>query len=102
MDDNGTSVFRKFITIDGAKTEITEPLQPAQRLLTWLQRWSKNTVSERDIRIFGPRCLRSREGANAAAEVLVRNGWLRPEIRRHVGRAWKITRRPILDPTVAP
>jgi hypothetical protein len=86
-------------------TELSQArkLQPAQALLTFLQRWSKSTVSEREIRIWGPPCLRPKGNANEAAEVLVRNGWLnRRKMRRITERGWEIVRKPILDPTVAP
>jgi hypothetical protein len=80
-----------------------QKLQPAQTLLTWLQRhWNKPTISEREIRIFGPRCCRDRETASASAEVLVRHNWLNPvSVRRRDSRAWEIIRRPVLNPTVA-
>ena len=51
---------------------------PAQKLLDFLQRWAKPTVSVRDIRIFGPLSLRNRESAISSVEVLVKHGWLVP------------------------
>jgi hypothetical protein len=104
MNDNG-SIFTKYIAdppVGIAELSQAQKLQPAQMLLTWLQRWKKDVISERDIRIYGPRPLRSKESASAAAEVLVRNGWLsRRKMPRHDSRGWKVIRKPILDPTVA-
>jgi hypothetical protein len=87
-----------------AELSQAQKLRPAQTLLTWLQRrWNKPTISEREIRIFGPRCLRDRESAREAAEVLVRHEWLKrlTTMRRHDMRAWEIVRKPIIQPTVA-
>jgi hypothetical protein len=109
MNDSD-SVFTKFIVDKPAQpvgaaelSQAQKNLQSAQNLLTWLQRhWNKATISERQIRIYGPNCLRNRESARESAEELVRHGWLnRLEVRRHDMRAWEIVRKPILNPTVA-
>ena len=108
MNDSG-SVFAKFIVANPAQPVGTaelsqaQKLQPAQKLLTWLQRhWNKATISEREIRIYGPHCLRDRGSARESAEELVRHGWLnRLEVRRHDMRALEIVRKPILKQTVA-
>jgi hypothetical protein len=68
---------------------------PAQKLLDWLQRWNKPTITMRDVHIYGPRPLKGRKNVVAAAEVLVQNGWLKPaKTWRHDMHAWKIVRRP--------
>jgi hypothetical protein len=76
---------------------------PAQKLLDWLQRWNKPTVSVRDIRIYGPKSIRNRRGAIDTAEVLVKNKWLVPTKPHwpHTYR-WEIIRKPVARPTVAP
>ena len=75
---------------------------PAQKLLDWLQHWTKPTVSARDICIYGPNSIRNRESAINSAEILVKNGWLVPiKTRRHDMREWQIVRKPIIQPTVA-
>jgi hypothetical protein len=75
---------------------------PAQKLLDWLQHWSKPTVSARDICIYGPNSIRDRESAIASAEILVKNGWLVPiKTRRYDMHEWQIVRKPIVHPTVA-
>jgi hypothetical protein len=75
---------------------------PAQRLLNWLGRWSKDTVCTKDILQFGPNSLRKPKSAIDAAETLVRNGWLTPaKLHRYDMRKWHIVRKPIIPPTVA-
>jgi len=77
-------------------------LLPAQKLLDWLQHWTKPTVRARDICIYGPNSLRDRERAIDSAEILVKNGWLVPiKTRRHDMLEWQIVRKPIVHPTVA-
>jgi len=74
---------------------------PAQLLLDWLPRWRQPTITERDIRIWGPPSIRNRESAIRSAETLVAHGWLVPTNKRRYGaRAWEIVRRPIVHPTL--
>jgi hypothetical protein len=75
---------------------------PAQRMLDWLQRWSKPTISVRDIHIYGPKSIRDRKSMIDAAETLVKNGWLTPaKTHRYDMRAWQIVRRPpVISPKV--
>lgn len=74
----------------------------AQKLLNWLQHWAKNTISARDICVFGPNSLRYKKNAIRAAEVLVHHGWLVPQkSSKYNSRVWQITRKPIFNPTVA-
>jgi hypothetical protein len=76
--------------------------EDAQRLLDWLQRQTKSTISMRDIRIYGPGSIRDPKSAIAAAEVLVRNGWLIPlKPHRYDMHKWQVVRKPIAQPTVA-
>ena len=82
-------------------TKRSQKIQHAQRLLDWLQRWSKPTVCYREIRIYGP-YPRDRESTLNAAKILVDNGWLVPiKTRRHDMLEWQIVRKPIVHPTVA-
>jgi hypothetical protein len=96
------NLFKRLAPPQPVKTAELSQAQ-AQTLLTWLQRhWNKPTISVREIRIYGPRCLRDREGAREAIEVLVQHEWLkRLTMRRHDMRAWEVVRKPILNPTVA-
>jgi hypothetical protein len=106
MNDNNksASVFTQYIA-ESLKEERTPPTtkaqkHPAQKLLDWLQRWNKPTVSWRDIHNHGPRPIRDRKSAIDAAEILVRNGWLVPlKPHRYDMHKWQIVRRP---PIVAP
>ena len=74
----------------------------AQKFLDFLQRWAKNTITEREIRIYGPQSIRDRKSAVRSAEILVHFRWLTP-IRSayYNGRMWQITRKPIVGPSVA-
>jgi hypothetical protein len=66
---------------------------PAQRLMAWLPRWPKTTISVRDVRLFGPNALRDPEVASEAIEVLAGFGWLVPvTTHRHDSKWWEIVR----------
>ena len=74
--------------------------EPAQKLLDWLQRWPKPTITVRDVHIYGPHPFKGRKNVTAAAEVLVQNGWLAPlKTWRYDMRKWQIVRKP---PIIAP
>src|SRR5262245_58896334 len=79
----------------------SQKIQHAQKLLDWLQRWTKPTVCFRDIHIYGP-YPRDRESTLNAAKILVDNGWLVP-ITRHWRdmHKWQVVRKPIVCPEVA-
>ena len=86
-----------------APAEEKAKVDPAQKLLDWLQRWSKPTVTPREIRIYGPKYFRSQERVLSTAEALVRYGWLIPnKPRRRDAREWQVVRRPVIHPTVEP
>jgi hypothetical protein len=66
---------------------------PAERLMAWLPRWPKATISVRDVRLYGPNSLRNPEVASAAIEVLASYGWLIPVMtRQHNMEWWQIVR----------
>jgi hypothetical protein len=100
-----TAVANLFERLDKGRPPPTKKAQepsPPQKLLDWLQHWTKPTVSARDICIYGPNSLRDRESAIDSAEILVKNGWLVPiKTRRRDMREWQIVRKPIIHPTVA-
>src|SRR5262249_21413401 len=78
----------------------TQKPSPAQLLLNWIQRWTKDTICIRDVRQYGPSSLRNPKSVIDAAEVLAKNGWLEPaESHRYDMRKWRVIRRP---PLVAP
>src|SRR5262245_14174147 len=98
-DDNKPSFFARYID---NPPPIKQPhkIQHAQKLLDWLQRWSKPTVTVRDIHIYGPRP-RDRESTLSSAKILVENGWLNPiQARRYDGHIWQVLRRPVVRPDV--
>jgi len=70
--------------------------EPAQMLLDFLQRWTKPTISSRDIRIYGPTAIRDRESAIRSAQILAAQGWLVPL----EARVWQVVRKN-LAPSVA-
>jgi hypothetical protein len=79
----------------------THQLEGAQKLLSWLMRWRKNTITAREIRIFGPYAIRDQKRALDAAKKLVINGWLIPlPARKYHHYEWQIVRRTTLDPKV--
>ena len=102
------SLFKRLATTVPPLAEKTqEPipnkkLEPAQRMLDWIQRWAKDTICIGDVRQYGPGSLRDPKSIIDAAEVLVRNGWLEPaESHRYDMRKWRIIRRsPIVAPKV--
>lgn len=88
---------------DHQKRQDEEALFAAQRLLDWLQRWPKDIVRLSEIRIYGPKSIRDRKSAIRSAEILVKHGWLtRQPTRYYNARVWKITRKLVVGPTVAP
>jgi hypothetical protein len=100
------NLFERLATMAPPPAEKTqEPLpdpklQPAQRMLDWIQRWPGDTICIRDVRQYGPGSLRDPKSVIDAAEVLVKSGWLEPaESHRYDMRKWRVIRRP---PIVAP
>jgi hypothetical protein len=90
----------KFSFADEPPPPITKNKDnPAQRLLTWLPRWPRDTITVRQIRNYSP--VRDRNEAINAAEVLVANGWLTStKAQRPDTYAWKILRKNTLNPIV--
>src|SRR5262249_26883721 len=84
-----------------APVEKAQKISPAQKLLDWLQRWGKDTVRVRDIRVYGPRPIRNPKCAVDAAKTLVKYGWLTPvwAHQKDVDE-WRIVRKLIVNPKV--
>jgi hypothetical protein len=73
----------------------THEAPPAQRLMAWLPRWHKATISVTNIRQYGPNSLRDPKIAADAIEVLAGYGWLVPVMApRHDSKWWEIIRGP--------
>jgi hypothetical protein len=90
-----------FADNTGPTKQPQEP-SPAQKMLDWLQRWTKTTVNSKEIYQYAPRAVRfNKEHAIKTAEVLEKHGWLvRNKPYRRGGREWQIIRRPIVHPLV--
>jgi hypothetical protein len=74
---------------------------PEQKLLNFLQRWPKDTISLRDITLFGPSMIRTQRTEFNTAEVLVQHGWLAPiQGPYRNSRQWQVMRRPTVHPIV--
>jgi hypothetical protein len=89
---------------DPPKEQPRKEPDPAQKLLDWLQRWPKPTITSKDIYQYAPRSIRfDRENAIKTAEILVKHGWLTPlQTHRRDWRQWQIVQKgPIVHPTVA-
>jgi hypothetical protein len=94
----GKTIFERLAQPAPKKAQ---EISPAQRLLDFLQRWPKDTISARNIYQFGPRSTKKRREAMAPIEVLVRHGWLTPiQSHRRDRRQWQIRRRLTVHPTV--
>jgi hypothetical protein len=99
VSDNGESVFAPLIEQPRQK-QITEGPSPAQKLLDWLQRWDKPTITWQNIQNYGPRP-KDRKKTIEAAEILVRNGWLIPlKPHRYDMHKWQVVRKPIACPEI--
>ena len=86
-----TSLFERLAKGRPAEPAPKTPHSDAQKMLDWLQRWPKPTISSRDIRIWGPGAIRNRESAIRSAQILVAHGWLVPL----AARRWKVVREPL-------
>jgi hypothetical protein len=96
------NLFERLGRPSSAKAAIEQPHNDAQKMLDFLLRWPEDTVTVRDLRVYGPHSLRTRKDAISSAEILVANGWLKPvKPSRPDTYAWQIVRKNIVHPTVA-
>jgi len=97
-----TNLFERLAQSRPAPTEEKIKVDPAQKLLDWLQSWPKPTIRAAEILMYGPRCTRKQKDADNATEVLVKRGWLTPlKTNQSNWRQWQIVRKPIVHPTIA-
>jgi len=83
-------------------TKKAQETSPAQKLLDWLQRWNRSTISIRDVHNFGPNSIRDRKSMLDAAETLVKYGWLTPtKPHRYDMHKWQVVRKPIAHPIIS-
>jgi len=97
------NLFERLARGRPAEERIKPPHKdPAQKLLDWLQHWTKPTISTRDIHIYGPNSIRDRESAINSAQTLVDCGWLIPlKAHRRDMHKWQVVRKTIVHPNVA-
>jgi hypothetical protein len=69
---------------------------PSEKLLSWvINFWPKPVISLRDIRVYGPNCIRDRTEAMNLTKTLSECGWLEPlKAHRRDRKMWKIVRGP--------
>jgi len=85
-----------------APAEEKAKVDPAQKLLDWLQTWNKPTICAREILMYGPRSTRKQKDADDATRVLQKYGWLVPlKTNQRDWRRWQIVRQPTIHPTIA-
>jgi hypothetical protein len=94
------NIFERLAKGRPPPVEKAQEVSPAQRLLDFVLRWPKDTVSARNIYQFGPRSTKKRREAMESIAVLIRCGWLAqvPGPRRDGYRF--LRRPPIIHPTV--
>jgi len=75
-------------------TEEIKRSDPTETLLEWLvKRWTRPTVTARDIHRSAPRAIRDKNLILSLTDTLVGQGWLIPTPTwRHDKREWKIAR----------
>ena len=80
---------------------INEAQRPdyAQRMLDFILRWPRESISTSDLMTYGPRPKKNAEEMLKLATILERHGWLtRKSTPRKDMHHWTITRRPIIHP----
>jgi len=76
-----------------------QPHNDAQKMLDWLMRWPKPTISTSEMMIYGPRPKQNAEGVLKLAAILEKHGWLTPKTTPKKNmRHWDIVRRPFIHP----
>lgn len=96
------NLFERLAQTRLPEAVIEQPPSDAQKMLDWLLRWPKPTVSACEIYQYAPRSARpNKETAIKNVEVLVRHGWLAACKPRHSNyRIWEITRKPVIHPII--
>jgi hypothetical protein len=87
------------------KEKIEQPIDHLEILLEWLMsRWTKNTITLRDISAYGPYPIRKKEIITNLTQILAARGWLIPtKPRQYNAKRWEIARGPAKNaPVVQP
>jgi hypothetical protein len=96
------TIFERLERPTEAVTKTPHKDNTPQLLLNWLLKWRKPTIRMNEILVYGPRPVRKRENALSSIQKLVEQRWLTPvKTRRPDMLEWQITRRPIVQPTIA-
>jgi hypothetical protein len=79
--------------------EKTNQPDHAQRMLDFLLRWPRPSISVPEMMTYGPKPRKNAEETLKLASILERQGWLTPKkMPRKDMRHWDITRRPVVHP----
>ena len=71
----------------------------AQRMLDFLLRWPRPSISVSEMMIYGPRPKQNAEGIHKLATILEKQGWLEPKpTPKKNMRHWTINRKPFVHP----
>ena len=71
----------------------------AQRMLDFILRWPRESISTSDLMTYGPRPKQNAEGVLKLATILEKYGWLTPKSTpRKDMRHWNICRKPFVHP----
>jgi hypothetical protein len=95
------SIFDRLAKSRPAPTNQQQP-DHAQRMLDFLLRWPRQSVSTTDMMIYGPRPKKNAEEVLKLAAILEKHGWLTPKnTPKKNMRHWDIVRRqPVVRPTL--
>ena len=69
---------------------------PSEKLLAWLVNyWARPTITLRDIRAYGPNCIRDPADIVSLTKTLTEYGWLVPvQAWRRDMKKWRVVREP--------
>jgi hypothetical protein len=95
------NLFERLAAKGRPVEEKTSQPDLAQRMLDFLLRWPRPSISTSDMMIYGPRPKQNAEGVLKLATILEKHGWLTPKSTPKKNmRHWNIVRRPIVHPTL--
>jgi|SRR5215472_3038703 len=91
-----------FDRLDARRPPVEQKLQQpnhAQRMLDFILRWPRSSISVSDLMTYGPRPKQNAEGVRKLATILEKQGWLtKRDTPKKNMLHWNITRRPIIHP----
>src|SRR5262245_18345176 len=82
-----------------AEEKTNHEVDHAHRMLDFILRWPRESISTADLVIYGPRPRKNVEEVLKMAAILESQGWITPKsTQRKDMRHWNIVRRPIVHP----